>query len=252
MKEIRGSNRYLGNTYKTNSHGDVKVVGYECATKILVRFQDGTEVFCRGGDLMNGEVWNPNEPSVAGRGYFGQGPHRHGAGKNADREYRAWKGMFTRCYDDKYQEQKPTYIGCSVDPQWYNFQEFAEWCQWQIGFKHNWHLDKDILKKGNKIYSPEFCVFVPNEVNCVLNSQKRSRGDYPIGVTFNASGKYRAQWQEGGIQRYSKTVSDYMVAYQIYKQNKERVVKDVAERWKGLVDERVYTALMNFEVNVDD
>lgn len=243
--------KYLGKIYPTNSHGNVIVVGYEGYKKVLVQFEDGTKTYCRTGDLLNGEVRNPNFPSIYGIGFLGQGPHKHG-GKDAGRAYRCWRGMFNRCYDEKYQKSKPTYIGCSVDPQWYNFQEFAEWCQWQVGFKEGWHLDKDILHRGNKVYSPENCVFVPNEINCLLNFQKNSRGEYPIGVTFTANGKYRAQWQEDGKQQYSKVLTNYMDAYYIYKENKERVVKSVAARWKGVVDERVYLTLMQFEVSIDD
>lgn len=245
------ASKYLGNVYPTNSEGDVLVVGYEGYKKVLVKFSDGTQTYCRAADLLNGEVWNPNRPRLYGVGFFGQGPHIHG-GKRAKREYRCWRSMMERCYSERYQQQKPTYGECSVDTQWANFQEFAEWCQWQVGFDKGWHLDKDILIKGNKIYSPDACVFVPNEVNCVINMQKSTRGLLPVGVTYAQQGKYRAQWQEGGVQRYSPVMSDPMKCFKIYKENKERVVKNLAEKWKGLIDDRVYYSLMSFEVLVDD
>lgn len=78
--------------------------------------------------------------------------------------------MLERCYSARYQERKPTYKGCSVCDEWLNYQNFAKW------YDDNYYeikgeimcLDKDILVKGNKIYSPENCVFVPNYINVLF------------------------------------------------------------------------------------
>lgn len=47
-----------------------------------------------------------------------------------------------------------------------------------------WALDKDILVKGNKIYSPETCCFVPQEINNLFTKRKSCRGTLPIGVKY--------------------------------------------------------------------
>lgn len=247
------ADRYMGKTFQTNFFGNVKVTGYESAKKILIEFEDGNTSYCRGGDLRNGEVYNPFQPTKFGRGFFGVGPYLHSVKKKVTHEYSVWASIFKRCYDSKYHNQKPTYIDCSVDSQWYNFQEFAEWCQWQIGFKNqNWQLDKDIINRSNKLYCPDLCVFVPNQLNCLINNQESSRGEYPIGVTFTANGKFKAQWQEDGIQQYSKVHDNPKICFEIYKENKERVIKKVTSKYAGLVDDRVYNALMSHEVSVND
>ena len=240
---------YVGKSYQTNTGGMVTVIGYEGYKRVRVRFLDGTEVFCRSGDLKNGEVRNPNQKDVYGVGFFGQGPHKCRGGSRA---YRCWSAMMRRCYSDIYHLAKPTYKDCLVDLQWHNYQEFAEWCSFQKGFNEGWHLDKDIISKGNKIYTPDVCVFVPNEVNCLFNTQKRSRGDLPIGVTTTGSGKYRVQWQENGMQQYSKIFECHINAFNFYKENKERVIKQVASKWKGLIDDRVHFSMMSYEVEIDD
>lgn len=72
--------------------------------------------------------------------------------------YQTWKDMIKRCYSTKCQEKFPTYKGCSVSADWHTFSNFKAWME-----KQNWEgkqLDKDILIEGNKVYSPETCVFV--------------------------------------------------------------------------------------------
>ena len=46
-------------------------------------------------------------------------------------------------------------------------------------------LDKDILFKGNKIYSPSTCIYVPHRINSLFTKSDSARGDYPIGVTYH-------------------------------------------------------------------
>jgi hypothetical protein len=53
-------------------------------------------------------------------------------------------------------------------------------------------LDKDLLSQGNKIYSPETCVFVDLNVNHFILDRSAKRGDFPIGVSFD---KVRGKFQ---------------------------------------------------------
>ena len=78
--------------------------------------------------------------------------------------YDRWHGMLRRCYSAAWQSRHPAYIGCSVDKRWHSFVAFREWAlsqpQWE-----GLHLDKDLLVPGNKVYSPETCLFIPQSVN---------------------------------------------------------------------------------------
>lgn len=97
--------------------------------------------------------------------------------------YRRWVHMLERCYSERYQEKKPTYIGCTVCEEWLRFSNFKSWMETQ-----DWegkHLDKDLLVEGNKIYSPDTCIFVTNVVNTFLTDSKAIRGDWPIGVQWH-------------------------------------------------------------------
>lgn len=101
--------------------------------------------------------------------------------------YRKWIDMLERCYSEKYQEKRPTYIGCSVSNEWLTFSNFKSWMenqQWQ-----GCQLDKDILFEGNKIYNADTCVFVSPMVNSFIIDCNASRGQYMIGCYWNKEKK---------------------------------------------------------------
>lgn len=106
--------------------------------------------------------------------------------------YITWVSMLVRCYSKNYQSKHPAYIGASVCNQWLAFSNFKKWMSTQ-DFKGK-ALDKDLLIFGNKIYSPEACVFVDQATNKFTTDSARSRGDYPLGVNLNReSGRFQAR-----------------------------------------------------------
>lgn len=97
--------------------------------------------------------------------------------------YQTWYSMMRRCYSSVLHKNRPTYIDCSVVPEWKRFMTFKEWM-----LKQDWQgnvLDKDILVKRNKVYGPDTCVFVTQETNSFTNEHTRVRGDYPLGVSWH-------------------------------------------------------------------
>ena len=105
--------------------------------------------------------------------------------------YRAWTGILTRAYSDKYHAKRPTYSGVTVCEDWHSFMSFRHW--WLENQVDGWELDKDILY-DDVVYSPETCIFVPSWLNSFTTDSGSSRGELPIGVDFHKqAGKYRAQ-----------------------------------------------------------
>lgn len=66
------------------------------------------------------------------------------------------------------------------------------------------------------------------------------------------SGKFKSQLSIDGTQIYLGRFDTEIEAFIAYKQAKENRAKELAEIWKDAVDSRVYKALMEYEVSVDD
>ena len=86
--------------------------------------------------------------------------------------------------------------------------------------------NKDILCKGNKVYSRKTCIFVPERINLLFIKNDKSRGNDPIGVDQLPSGNYRAFCHDkNGKQIYLGVYSTKEEAFQIYKNIKKKLLK---------------------------
>ena len=168
------------------------------------------------------------------------------------KEYSLWKSMLSRCYSASYQDRQPTYIGCTVSDNFKHYSYFYEWCVSQIGFKDiGYQLDKDLLIKGNKMYSESICIFIPRELNNLIENSKATRGMLPLGVNKSRN-KFKAECSVNGTTKYLGVFITPDEAFQTYKTFKENYIKELAEKYKDTIDPRAYQALINYEVSIDD
>lgn len=167
---------------------------------------------------------------------------------------RLWNDMYTRCYNEKLHKRFPEYIGCTICDYWLEDKErFYKWVEenyYMIG-NEQMDLDKDILCKGNKVYSPETCVFVPHTINTLLLNCRRKRGKYPVGVSFD-KGKYRAALNVDGKTVKLGVYNTPKEAFMEYKKHKEALIVVVADRYKGKIPDRVYEAMIHWKIEIDD
>lgn len=178
--------------------------------------------------------------------------------------YAAWYAMKRRCTDELYKERQPTYVGVIASNEFKNFTKFHDWWHKQIGYDlPNVELDKDLLVKGNKVYSAETCLLVPSFVNTFLTKRDAKRGDCVIGVCKqgvykNGDVRYRARVNEYDTitgKSVNKSLGCFRNEYDAfiaYKSAKEAMAKKYAAYLTDKVDNRVVEALLNFEVNVED
>lgn len=114
-------------------------------------------------------------------------------------------------------------------------------------------LDKDILLKNNKIYSPDTCVFVPQRINALFVSANKIRGEFPVGVYYDKQKKrYIANMAYGGKSIKVARCMTSIEAFYEYKFYKECYIKDVAEKYKEQIPDRLYKAMQRWEGEITD
>ena len=210
--------------------------------------------------FKNGKIKCPYERNVYTIGYLGEGDYKASENRKLTRVYSTWHRMLQRCYNEEYQKRQPAYIGCEVCEKWHNFQNFAEWDEENYYEIENeiMDLDKDILVKHNKIYSPETCIFVPQRINTLFTKRNSKRGNNPIGVSDYINGKYVAQCyiinpETGKSKReYLGVYETQLKAFEVYKEFKEKNIRQIADYYKDEIPQKLYDTLYNYEVEIDD
>ena len=251
----------LGETNISNEGCKMKIIKYKNANNILIEFQDKYKAIVHAAyrDFKKGKVKNPYYKSIFDVGYFGQGKYKTSSNGKHTKAYKIWFSMLRRCYDPYFinRDKSLSYKDVFVCEEWHNFQNFAKW------FYKNYyevegeimHLDKDILCKGNKIYSPETCVFVPQRINSLFVKQQRKRGEYPIGVSPNK----RDNCLQVNCNTLEKqeflghfSLNKPFQAFTAYKNFKENYIKQIADKYKDLIPKELYNALYKYEVEIND
>lgn len=256
---IRPKDIDIGGIFCNSKGQQAEVLEYGGCRNVRIRFlETGYETITESGCLRDGRFRDYLARSVCGVGYLGDGAVTKVNGKIV-RSYDTWSSMLNRCYAPKSHIKRPTYEECSVSEEWHSFTVFDKW--YQENYPKNkeseckYHLDKDLILRGNKIYGAETCVFVPYYLNSLTLDRRNDRGILPIGVTLHGdgTGRYQASYNDRGKGVYVGLFSTPQEAFLAYKYAKEAHVKEVALESlnKGHITTEVYEALLKFEV-VDD
>lgn len=162
-------------------------------------------------------------------------------------QYQMWHSMIRRGCSSKKKMQCQTYKDVTVCAEWLSFGNFLEWVNKEVGYKgkpDGMSLDKDIILRGNRIYSPETCSFVPQSINMVVISGES-------GFTLHKpSGKYTASYSCNGKHTYIGFYATQDEAFQAYKTAKESRVKSMALQYKDVLRPDVFDALMAWQVDI--
>lgn len=215
--------------------------------KIKVMTSPPWETIVNGGNLVSGSIRNRGKPSLFGVGILGKEPV-----DCKEMSYKSWAGMLKRVYFPHTDLMAVTYRGCSVVDEWFRLDNYSKWFKKQK-VQPKWQLDKDLLIPGNKVYGPDTCIFLPREINTFLTNRHNHRGLWPVGVTYHERlNKWQASCNAHGKSEYLGVFTSPEEAFAKYKVRKEQVAKELAEKWKDLIDIKAYNALLAFEVNITD
>jgi len=247
------------NKFLVNRVGETNINNQGCLMEIVECFSsiDNTILFSDNKktvvhnvaykEFKSGSIKNYNLPSVFDIGYLGYGEYHPINNKKA---YKTWKSMLARCYDKKSQlnSKNTSYINCSVSKDWLCFQIFAKW--FEENHVDGWQIDKDILFKGNKIYSSETCIFVPAELNIAFSSIVKKRNS-TIGI-INYGEKFKSEIRCNNVRKYLGTFNTKEEAFESYKNEKENYIKELADKWNNLISEKTYKAMYNYKIEITD
>lgn len=203
---LKGDKFYFPNKPCMRGHTGLKYLSGGCRDCSLIR--------SRGGSL-------PLKQKVYGVGYNSspKNGYKSKEGNRIAKSYDAWKRMLQRCFDAKYKEEHPTYIGVTCVDEWKDFQCFASWWYSQPNHDKGFQLDKDLLIDGNKVYSPKTCCLLPSEINKTLNTKG-----------------YVSTWREKD-GKFTFTVFSEIVGYEDhYLKKAENVVSARNYRIKSLIE----------------
>lgn len=253
----------VGDIFQSTSCNSFTVIEVKNQKNIVIKFNDkfGYETTTISDTLKSGMIKNPYFPRIFNKGYFGVGKYKARIGSSSinsksTNEYRSWINMLSRCYDPNYIGTKAgqmCYSGVQVEDSWLNFQVFAAWYRKELAAvelkspETKFVLDKDLLSLDVKIYSPETCCLIPEQLNIalvdrfILNKtrkistiRKSKNGTYSIGVYLNKN---------------FTTFSGYKTekeCFDLYLSIKEKELNSLIEKYKSALNEKVYIALIKY------
>lgn len=230
---------------------DMEIEKYINNKEVLVKFpNENYQVWAAYSAFKNGSIKTPYHRTVYNVGYLGEGKHEPRRGAKATHKYRAWNGMMRRCYDDMFKQRSVAYKECVVSEKWHCFQDFGDWYDenyYEIDGE-TMNLDKDILVKGNKIYSPDTCIYVPARINSLFVGCESTIGKSSACTYFDEKrNKYIVRSRLEYIGAYD-TKED---AFEAYKRHKELTFRDVANEYKDKIPEKLYNAMLNYKIEIN-
>ena len=252
MNRNNKKNEREGEFFKTKDGDTCTIINYINNKEIYVAFESKRDNIIKTnyGNFQKKLISNPFSKTTFGKGYLGVGDYKcYNKNNQPTKEYACWLGLFNRCYG----KRESVYKECSICEEWHCFQNFAKW------FDENYYevenekmaLDKDIKVKGNKIYSPDTCIFVPQRINNLIEKCNKSRGNLPIGVTKQGK-KYKAQCNTLEKHVHIGMYNTQEEAFESYKNFKEKYIKEVAKQYKEKIPFSLYEALINYKIEIND
>lgn len=252
--EVKNRGRNVGETNVNYQGETMEIIEYNNNVNVVVKFYEtGKTKRCRYDCFQDGQVKDDYYKDIFGVACIGGSSSKYKNGEYK-KSYKTWFNMLNRCYNEKQRHKNKTYEDCFVCDEWLCYENFEKWYEenyYEIP-NERMQLDKDIIKKDNRVYCPELCVFVPGRINILVMRNKSVRGKYPIGVRkVKGYDRFVAVTNNCGehTATYHSTPEE---AFYAYKYRKEKIIKQVADEYKDKIPQRLYDALYRYEVEITD
>lgn len=249
---MRKQSIFVGDVFTSKKGDKCRVVNYIASNKIEVEFygHKRSKAFYSSGDLKRGNIKDPYMPRICGVGYLGVGDIKPWENGKATEVYIVWSGMLKRCYSQQSMIKAglKSYIGCYVCDDWLCFAVFAKWYTEHESYGLGYEIDKDLMVRGNKVYSPETCCMLPSQLNTIISVKSGRNSSGYVGVSKTYNGKYLACVSIDGKERKLGVRNSAEEASKDYVKAKESRVKEKALEWRDKIGKREFDALMGWKV----
>ena len=237
---------------------EIIIIEYNNNKDVTIQFQDEYKTILEHysyEECRRGSIKNPYHPSVYQHGFIGEGEYKSVNNGKKTECYKDWQGILQRGFDKEFKEQHLSYKDIIVNPELYNFQDFAKW--WHNNYYEvegeQMCVDKDILVKGNKEYRFDRMIFVPQRINKLFIKCNATRGDLPIGVCYHKRyNVYQANCNTLEGKKYLGSYNTPHEAFLAYKKFKEQYIKQVADEYKNKIPRELYDAMYRWIVEEND
>lgn len=247
--------KLIGTKYVTNEGYEVIIVDYQDSRHVTIEFENGYRTINTFSNIQHGRIKNPYHKSVLRVGYIGE----IDLVLTKSSIYKSWLGMMNRCYSEDQKKKYPSTINCTISKEWHSFPVFVKWYKENYYEVGNEKMAIINIDRENKFhYSPDTLIFAPRVIKNILNPErlKNNEKSCPVGVSYNKErNKYEAYCSSIFVKTNKIFLGRYNTkeeAFYIYKENKEKYMKQVAEYYKDLVPEKLYKVLYNYKVNIND
>ena len=142
--------------------------------------------------------------------------------------YNLWAGVLRRCNDWDLNKH-PTYKGVLSSKEFESLHLFI--LAMKDKYVPEYSLDKDLLIRGNKIYSTNTVIFIPKEINNFLVKNDINRGNKLLGVSIHTHGRLQAQIKLDGKGTNLGLFDNELEAHQAWQSAKIKQAKVLKERY---------------------
>lgn len=246
IKKVEENER-VGEINYNKQGTQMKIIKYINSGNIDIEFQDEMKYKTNTtyNNFKKGNMSNPYDRKVFGYGYIGVGKHQPKENNKLNVAYQTWRNIIIRCYHEPYKDLNKAYYGiCSICEEWFNYQNFADWYYDNIYPIENEriHIDKDVMVHGNKIYSPETCVFLPQRINMIFMDKPKTRDVDLPNTVYRCKNGFKTSYNGKSLGVF-KTLEE---AIQIHDDNMRVHIKQVAEEYRDRIPDRAYQALLRW------
>lgn len=145
--------------------------------------------------------------------------------------YTRWNDMKKRCRKGMEPNWKwLTYADTEMSTEFQDYQKFVPWHMAQIGYGFDkYHIDKDLILPGNRVYGPDTCVLLPAALNQFICVKRNFGAALPTGV-YMLRGRFCGSMNVDGKTIYLGLFPSAESAHEAYVERKDLEARKWYER----------------------